>query len=405
MITELKIEGFKSFGTPPQKLQLGSLNFVVGANASGKSNLTSILKFVQLAVREDIGHAVREFGGMAEVRNKKLRERKVPKPTIIDFRMDLGKKINMTNGGKKVGLHVGNCHYVLTLDLRGDEPVILAEQLTVEMGDEKKSNSTYQLTRRGNLVTINDPTLNPTDNQKKYYVPEEEIMRLALGVGFFSLPSVLFRQAILNWRFFNISPDGARQPFKETPDVDLGPSGENLSVVLHKIEQLKGRGSLDSILSGLKGAVPGFKSIKSVQLPYEGKWAFQILEEGIPGTINPSSASDGTIRLLALMVIAGWTSHKASLIVIEEPENGLHPHLSEHIVALLKEASKEQQFIVTTHNPSFLDFLNPEEVILCDKKDGFSQVRKASDIGQIEKFRKQFRLGELWIQGTLGGIP
>jgi predicted ATPase len=194
-------------------------------------------------------------------------------------------------------------------------------------------------------------------------------------------------------------------PFRETSDVNLGPAGENLAVVLHKLEKSNGSNALDSVVSGLKGAIPGFLDIKTTQLPVEGKWAFQIIEEKIKGAINPDSVSDGTIRLLALLVIASWSVNNSSLIVIEEPETGLHPHLSEQVIEILRTASERCQVIVTTHNPTFLDYLEPEEVILCDKKDGFTYVRRASDITDIKAFQKHFRLGELWEQGVLGGVP
>ncbi len=409
MITDLRIEGFKSFGTSQQTLQLGSLNFVVGANASGKTNLISVLKFLQYAVRENVEYAANEFGGVAEVRNKRLRERKHPKPISIKLRIDLREPIKIGRARKKTSdLIVSSFNYTLSLDLRNDSglPIILYEQLIVEIKDEKGATVDYRLERNKDEVVIVDNTAaEESVDQRKIKVPKQESTRLALGVGFFSLPAVILRDVILNWRFYNISPDRARLPFKETPEVDLGPSGENLAVILHKIEQQNGKGSLESVIAGLKGAVSGFLKIKTIQLPVEGKWAFQLIEDKIRGTINPDSASDGTIRLLALMVIANWSTKNSSLIVIEEPENGLHPHLSEHMVSLLRSASEHTQLIVTTHNPAFLDFLEPSEVILCDKVDGYTKLRRASEVEQIDSFKKHFRLGELWVQGTLGGVP
>ena len=130
-----------------------------------------------------------------------------------------------------------------------------------------------------------------------------------------------------------------------------------------------------------------------------------MLEDRIRGAINPASVSDGTIRLLALLVITTWGVKRSSLIAIEEPENGLHPHLSEHIVTVLRTASERRQILITTHNPSLLDYMNPDEVVMCDKAEGFTRVKRASDIAEIERFRQHFSLGELWVQGTLGGIP
>ena len=58
MITELEIEGFKSFGSPAEKIELGPLNFIVGANATGKTNLLHALRFLQNAVNHDVPYAV-----------------------------------------------------------------------------------------------------------------------------------------------------------------------------------------------------------------------------------------------------------------------------------------------------------------------------------------------------------
>ena len=407
MITEIKIEGFKSFGTPSQKLQLGPLNFVVGANASGKTNLIQSLRFLRYAVRENVEYAVNELGGIAEVRNKVLRKRIDLKLVTISLKIELKEQVRIAHSNRKSPITIAGFDYTLELDLRDESglPVIHSEELRADIKGEKGQQVQYKLSRNKDEVAIIDETMDGKSDVRKLKVPPQETTRLALGVGFFSIPAVVLRDVILNWRFYNISPERARLPFKETPEVDLGPAGENLAVILHKIETLNGKGALDSVVAGLKGVVPGFLNIKTLQLPIEGKWAFQILEEKIKGTMNPDSISDGTIRLLALMVIAHWSAKNSSLIIIEEPENGLHPHLSEHIVNLLRAASEKRQFMITTHNPTFLDYVNPDEVILCDKMEGFTKLRKGADVAQIDSFRKHFRLGELWVQGTLGGIP
>ena len=133
--------------------------------------------------------------------------------------------------------------------------------------------------------------------------------------------------------------------------------------------------------------------------------AFQIEEDQLYEAINPISVSDGTVRLLALLVLTTWSARRSSLIAIEEPENGIHPHLAEHIVDMLRSASVWTQVIVTTHEPDLLDHLEPSEVILCDKEDGFTKLRKASSVADIEQFREHFSLGELWEQGVVGANP
>jgi len=403
VITELEIEGFKSFGSPADTLRLGALNFVVGANASGKTNLLAALRFLQNAVMQNVDYAVNDLGGSSEVRNKLLRQRREPKP--VRFRIKCAMPEIEWESPKNKTVSSEYFDYDVKLDLRSADnvPVIESESLRVPLVSEGKKH-VFTLMRDASKVIITDP-LQPSQKKREIPVPEQEATRLALGVGFFALPCVILREEIGEWRFYNISPHTARQPYREGPDIDLGPAGENLAVILHKIERDQQGQDIDAIVQGLRSVVPGFKSIKTTQLPVEGKWAFQILEEKIRGAINPASISDGTIRLLTLLVITTWTAKHASLIAIEEPENGVHPHLSEHIVEILKTASRRHQFIITTHNPNFLDHLEPDEVILCDKKDGFTKLKHASDVTDIEQFRQHFSLGDLWVQGALGAIP
>ena len=404
MITELEIEGFKSFGSPAEKLRPGALNFVVGANASGKTNLLSALRFLQNAIRQDVEYAVNDLGGNIEVRNKLLRQRREPKP--VRFRIQL-QGVDLTLPDKETKISFDHFEYEVTLNLRGEEnvPVIESEFLRAPL-TRNGHQQVFTLKRDTSKVTIRgDPIRAERSDTEDYPVPQQEATRLALGVGFFALPCVILREEIGRWRFYNISPNMARQPSREVPDIDLGPAGENLAVVLHKMEQDHNEKALDAIVTGLRGVVPGFKNIKTTRLPVEGKWAFQILEEKIRGAMNPASVSDGTIRLLALLVITTWMAKHSSLIAIEEPENGVHPHLAEHIVEIIRTASQKHQFFITTHNPSFLDYLEPGEVILCDKEEGFTKLKHASDVVDIEQFRKHFCLGDLWTQGTLGGIP
>ena len=159
------------------------------------------------------------------------------------------------------------------------------------------------------------------------------------------------------------------------------------------------------IAQGLRATVPGIKSVKTTKLPIEDTLAFQIMEDKLKAAVNPISVSDGTVRLLALLVVTTWSVRSSSLIAIEEPETGVHPHLAEYLIEILKSASLRSQFIVTTHDPNLLDYLDPDEVVLCDKQDGFTKLQKASGVTDIDQFREHFTLGELWSQGAVGAVP
>ena len=231
-------------------------------------------------------------------------------------------------------------------------------------------------------------------------IPEDESTRLGLvGVGFVSLPAMFLREEIRRWRFHNIVPDIARQPCRDERAAALGPAGEKLASILRRMSN----DDLDAISRGLRAIVPGFKEVQP-RLSMDGTLTFRILEDKLKTGINPASASDGTVRLLALLVATTWSVRNSTLITIEEPENGVHPHLAEYLVEILRSASQQCQIVVTTHAPDLLDHLEPHEVILCDKEDGFTRLRKASGVRDIEQFRRHFSLGELWSQGAIGAM-
>ena len=410
MLKAIEIEGFKSFGSPARRIDLSPLTFVVGPNASGKTNFLSALRFLQSAVTQDAEFAVNDMGGASEVRCKLQREKKQPKPfrvrVWLDDCVDISNPLvglPASKAGAPKHAQVSDFDYTLAIDLRREDgvPVILEERLRANLkhGDEC---STYTLSRDLNAVKISDP-LQPTSSGN-FVVPEQERARPAINAGFFSFPAVMFRRLVHDWAFYNVSPLVARQSYRELPDSTLGLSGENLSVVLHRLEARNGEHGLKTITENLRGAVPGFESVHTVKSDFEGRWALTVHETKVPGSINPSSISDGTIRLLALMVIANLGAQKRSLIAIEEPENSIHPHLSKHLVDIFRETSSSSQIIATTHNPAFLDFLEPNEVLLCGKVEGFTRIRRVDDVAEIERFRKHFTLGELWVQGTFDEI-
>lgn len=405
MITELEIEGFKSFGSPAEKIELGPLNFIVGANASGKTNLLHALRFLQNAVNHDVSYAVRELGGNAEVRNKRLHQH--DEPNRVRLSIKVGKEIRFSEGRDDEGVAL-SWEYELELNPGNNEatPSIEAESLSAEIVRSGQT-STATLKRDNKKINISDllDLRGPTDGEKMPLtipVPEQESTRLALvGAGFFFFPAITLCEEIRGWIFHNIIPGIARQPYREEANVTLGSAGENLAAILHRMTPE----DRASIVHGLRGIVPGFKDLKTSKLPIEDSLAFQIREDKLEEAVNPISVSDGTVRLLALLVLTTWSARRSSLIAIEEPENGVHPHLAEHIVDMLRTASEQTQLIVTTHEPNLLDHLEPSEVILCDKVDGVTKLRRASSVADIEQFRRHFSLGELWEQGVVGAIP
>lgn len=403
MITQLSIQGFKSFG-PCVSTRLGALNFVVGANASGKSNLLSALRFIQTAITTNVEQALGELGGKTEVWNKVQRQRKEAKHLEIAFTTSpIGSYVGAD--GKTREIVTSSYSLKVELPFENERCAIVGEHLQASLKLDDGTAERFQFHRTRKRLAITDPSDPRFVRETKIDVPDMEVSRTVVNGGHYSRPALLFREFVQSWTFFDFDAAVGREPSREADSPLLGRKGENLATVLHKMETHGDGAELRTIIDSLRGVVPGFEKLTTVSLPFEAKRGFQIREEKLKSPLNPLSASDGTIRLLLLLVAACWSAKRAKLVCIEEPENGLHPFLAKQLVEILRRASSERQFLVTTHNPFFLDHLTPEEVLMCDRHDGFTTIRHAADVEEIDGFKKHYSLGQLWTQGLLGGVP
>ena len=144
-----------------------------------------------------------------------------------------------------------------------------------------------------------------------------------------------------------------------------------------------------------------YPEVQDFDVSIEGGTVQVFLHEGrfsIPAT----RLSDGTLRYLCLLVLLCHPS-PPPLMCIEEPELGLHPDALVGIGELLKEASTRTQLIVTTHSEVLVDSLSasPEDVIVCEKQDGETTMRRLEQPALAE-WLKKYSLGQLWRRGEIG---
>lgn len=130
----------------------------------------------------------------------------------------------------------------------------------------------------------------------------------------------------------------------------------------------------------------------------DGKGIYVELE-GSEGDVPASQLSDGILILLAYLAVI-YAPQPPHLLLIEEPENGIHPERLKEIITILRELQKEHpetQVIMTSHSTYIVDLFEPEEVSLCRKNDqGEVQVKRLSDSDIVRDQLKVFSLGEIW---------
>ena len=115
--------------------------------------------------------------------------------------------------------------------------------------------------------------------------------------------------------------------------------------------------------------------------------------------IPASQASDGTLLVLAYLTVL-YLPKPPRVLLVEEPENGIHPKRLRDVLTILRELISEQshtQVLLTTHSPYVVDLFEPEEVTLCTKLDnGEVKTTRLSESPTVRKQIDVFTLGEIW---------
>lgn len=130
------------------------------------------------------------------------------------------------------------------------------------------------------------------------------------------------------------------------------------------------------------------------------------------GRIAPTISS-GTRRLVAILtayyVLDTQDQELPGLVIVEDPDTALNPGLLQKFVGQLRDYTERKdhprQFILTTHNPAFLDFFEPEEVRVVERDEkGFTHIRNIPEhIKNI--WLDKYKLGEVWTTNSFGGLP
>lgn len=113
--------------------------------------------------------------------------------------------------------------------------------------------------------------------------------------------------------------------------------------------------------------------------------------------------SDGTLRFICLATVL-LQPELPSMIVIDEPELGLHPFAITNLVALIRAASVKAQILLATQSVTLLDHFVASEVIVTEREHGESIFRRL-DEAALAEWLQEYSLGELWLKNVLGGRP
>jgi len=126
---------------------------------------------------------------------------------------------------------------------------------------------------------------------------------------------------------------------------------------------------------------------------------------GTDAYFDASSISDGTLRFIALATLFLQPRRfRPSVILVDEPELGMHPYAITLLASLMKLASVNTQVIVATQSSLLLDHFEPEDVLVADRVHGGTRLTRL-DSAELESWLEEYSLGQLWEKNELGGRP
>ena len=120
---------------------------------------------------------------------------------------------------------------------------------------------------------------------------------------------------------------------------------------------------------------------------------------------DANAFSDGTLRFIALAtLLLQPEKYRPSVILVDEPELGLHPYAITMLASLIKQASTKTQVIVGTQSPLLLDHFRPEDVLVANRVEGSTQLTRLES-SKLSTWLEDYSLGQLWEKNEIGGRP
>ncbi|WP_253899628.1 AAA family ATPase [Corallococcus carmarthensis] len=402
MLDSIHLKNFKSFADA--EVKLAPLTVLVGANASGKSNLLDALRLVQrLGLGLTLTEAIqgRREAGREVFRG--LRGGSAGLARTNQSSVELSFSWSFGNGLWRH--HMG----LQTLDM--GEPEFLWEALKHEVGGMTAFDVNYVSDGAGHRwsgslggrpLPREDVALN-----KALKGANRSLLRSARNIaahqsGFPVTPLLLCR-TLESTVLLELIPERMRS-YCPKQDLELAAEGENISSILWSISQDDGaRQEWVDWLSEL--CAPEISGLDFIETEL-GDVMLVLVEKD--GTRTPArSMSDGTLRFLGTLV-ALRTVPPESIVMLEEPETGLHPQRIHLLVEFLEAVTRERniQVIMTTHSPQVLDALSSEALkntVLCARspeQEG-TVLRRLGDLPHFEEVSKKSNIEHLFTTGWL----
>jgi predicted ATPase len=353
-LTSVDVAGFTSIRSVT--LALRGLNVLVGANGAGKSNFIRALSMLGRIVDSELGLFVGLAGGASALLSV---DRAVPRLIRLGVKSEAGE-------------------YAAELIGAAGDTLIFNDE-TIGVRDTGVVTSLGR-GHRETALTASEPL----------WVPG-------------AAPVV---EALRGCRVFHFHDTSRGAPVKQQGYIAdnraLHPDAGNLAAVMLRLRS-GDRARYERIVRTVKQVAPFFRdfvlepelSADRVQL----RWR----QEGSDTVLPADALSDGTLRFICLVVLLGQ-AELPGLIILDEPELGLHPFAIVQLAGMLRTASRDSQVLLATQSVTLMNQFELDDLIVVERQEGFS-VFERPDRAQLTEWLAEYSLGELWEKNMIGGRP
>jgi predicted ATPase len=367
-VEHLKLAGFKSIRQA--EIDFTKLNVLIGSNGAGKSNLVSSFAMLHASLNNKLDEYVGRNGG----------------PNAL---FHLGTKFTseiITSINVHTPIGRGMLHQRLGFRPPDGLYPIIDHDAIRESFDQPDLKIATFMNAYFSMFKLGEP--DPLGSQLFHWIYLSLRDRLAT----YHLVDTSLTSAIRTEGYIQ---DNQR----------LNPDGGNLAAILY-LYKSKHPTVYNRIRSTVRKIAPSFDDfVLEPQRFNANNILLNWRQAGSDYLLGPHQISDGTLRAMALCtLLLQPTEDLPDLLILDEPELGLHPLAITIIAGLIRAASVHVQVIVTTQSIEFLDHFEAGEVIVVDSAEGASQFRRL-DPSSLKDWLEEYSVGELWRKNVIGGGP
>lgn len=368
-LEKLSVQGFRSI-KELEDFTLGPITVLVGANGSGKSNLIGLFRMMNFVMQGGVQKFLQSGGGASNLLHYgPARTRFLS--TALTFRSN-------------TGLNTYRCELTFAAV---DRLMFVHEEVRFQ--------------RHGNA----HPKVIPIENNE----PSEST--LSRDMNPVTRPTETFIRKFLNkvrvFHFHDTSMTSRMRNYCDAEDnLYLRAEGGNLAAALLRLRN-EFPANYRRVVAGVNTVFPELKDFHLEPTAANGAGLLLRWQPTSNPTevFGPAHLSDGTLRMIALVTLFNLPELMAPwMIILDEPELGLHPAAEAYLASLIRSTSMQKQVLLSTQSATLIDHFKPSEVVVTEMQEGASTFKRL-DEEKLGHWLKRYTLGEAWRKNVFGGRP